>query len=144
MGKVRNSGYRLGLYLGFLNFLFIITKFNFITMNKETIKTELKQYILDNYKSYPDLLEKEDLFFELFNNDYYIIGYYKAEQWLKQHNINVFEGIEFAQTYERMHFGDDAVTTYKNAEQLVNMITYIIGEELIFSGDIEELKEQYT
>lgn len=112
-------------------------------MNRETIKTELKQYILDNYKNYPDLLEQEDLFFELFNNNYYIIGYYQAEQWLKEHNINVFKGIEFVQTYERMHFGEDAVRTYENAEQLVNMIVYIIGEELIFSGEIEELKEQY-
>ena len=41
-------------------------------MNRETIKTELKEYILDNYKNYPDLLEQEDLFHELFNNDYYM------------------------------------------------------------------------
>lgn len=112
-------------------------------MNKNTIKTELKEYILDNYKNYPDLLEQEDLFQELFNTDYYIIGYYKAEQWLKKHDISVFEGIEFVQTYERFHFGEDAVRSYENSEKLVNMITYIIGEELIFSGEIEELKEQY-
>tara|TARA_R100000742_G_C4165798_1_gene5785 strand:- start:24 stop:371 length:348 start_codon:yes stop_codon:yes gene_type:complete len=112
-------------------------------MNKQTIKTELKQYILDNYRDYSELLEIEDLFQALFNTDFYIIGYYQAEQWLKKHHISVFEGIKFVQTYERFQFGHDAVRTYDNAEKLVNMITYIIGEELIFSGDIEELKEQY-
>ena len=112
-------------------------------MNKQTIKTELKEYILDNYGDYSQFLELEDLFQALFNTDFYIIGYYQAEQWLKKHHISVFEGIEFVQTYERFHFGDDAVSTYYNAEKLVNMIIYIIGQELIFSGDIEELKEQY-
>jgi hypothetical protein len=32
MGKVRNSANRLGFHYGLFSFLFIITKFNFITM----------------------------------------------------------------------------------------------------------------
>lgn len=99
-------------------------------MNTHTIKEELRDYILDNINQY-DFLEPIDLHHELFNNDYYIIGYYQAEQWLKEHDISIFRGIEFVQDYERNNFGDDAIRTYDNAEALVNMITYIIGEELI-------------
>ena len=102
-------------------------------MNKNSIKTELKQYIEDNIKNF-DCID-EDLHYHLFNEDYYIIGYYQAEQWLKEHDISVFEGIEFVQDYERENFGDDAVRTYDNAEKLVNMIVYIIGEELIYQEE---------
>jgi len=99
-------------------------------MNKNSIKTELKKYIEDNIKDID--CHDEDLHHELFNADYYIIGYYQCEEWLKEHDISVFEGIEFVQDYERENFGDDAVRTYDNAEKLVNMIVYIIGEELIY------------
>ena len=102
-------------------------------MNKNSIKTELKQYIEDNIKDID--CQDEDLHHELFNVDYYIIGYYQAEQWLKEHDVSVFEGIEFVQDYERENFGDDAVRTYDNAETLVNMIVYIIGEELIYQEE---------
>tara|TARA_R110001606_G_C14878176_1_gene590868 strand:+ start:45 stop:371 length:327 start_codon:yes stop_codon:yes gene_type:complete len=102
-------------------------------MNTNTIKTELKNYIEENINNYD--CNDEDLHFHLFNEDYYIIGYYKAEQWLKGHNISVFEGIEFVQDYERDNFGDDAVRTYDNAETLVNMIVYIVGEELIYQEE---------
>jgi len=102
-------------------------------MNTYTIKEELKTYIEDNIKDID--CHDEDLHHELFNVDYYIIGYYQAEQWLKEHDISVFEGIQFVQDYERENFGDDAVRTYDNAEKLVNMIVYIIGEELIYQEE---------
>jgi len=97
-------------------------------MNKENIKTELREYIKDNINDFD--INDEDLHFHLFNHDYYIIGYYKAEQWLKEHNISVFEGIEFVQEYEKDNFGETQI--YTDAEKLVNMIAYIIGEELIY------------
>lgn len=103
-------------------------------MNLETIKTELKEHLNDYIADNNDVKwnsDNNDLHHEAFNQDYYIIGYYQAEQWLKKHDISVFEGIEFVQNYERDNFGDDAVRTYDNAESLVNMITYIIGEELV-------------
>jgi len=105
-------------------------------MNTDTIKTELKEYIKESIQDftkhdfYPD-----DLHHYIFNEDYYIIGYYKAEQWLKKHNISIFEGISFVQDYERDNFGNDAVRNYDNAETLVNMIVYIIGEELIYQNE---------
>ena len=79
----------------------------------------------------------DDLHHHAFNTDYYIIGYYQAEQWLKEHDISIFEGIEFVQDYERDNFGNDGIRNYTNAEQLVNMITYIIGYDVV-----NELKEE--
>ena len=107
-------------------------------MNLQTIKTELNQYIEDRLNEYDSptlvkLTRDNELHHELFNTDYYIIGYYQCEQWLKEHNISVFEGIEFVQDYERENFGSEAVKTYDNAEKLVNMIVYIVGEELIYN-----------
>ena len=113
-------------------------------MNIYTIKEELKKHIEDNINDFlrNDIYrsDKQDLLYYLFNEDYYIIGYYKAEQWLKEHNISVFQGIQFVQDYERKNFGEDAIQTYDNAEKLVNMITYIIGEELIYQ---EEYHKKY-
>ena len=102
-------------------------------MNKNSIKTELKKYIEENIKDID--CHDEDLHYHLFNEDYYLIGYYQCEQWLKEHDISVFEGIEFVQDYERENFGNDSVRTYDNAEKLVNMIVYIIGEELIYQEE---------
>lgn len=113
------------------------------------IKEELKEYVNDHIKGfdYMDNFDKfsereqdritEDLFQDLFNTDYYIIGYYQAEQWLKEHDISIFEGIEFVQDYERDNFGNDGIRNYTNAEQLVNMITYIIGYDVINELKVE-------
>lgn len=103
-------------------------------MNLETIKQELQEYINDEKSNYNDV-DINDLHYHLFNEDYYIIGYYKAEQWLKKHNINIFQGISFVQDYEREMFGNDGMRNYDNAESLVNMIVYIIGEELLYENE---------
>lgn len=102
-------------------------------MNLETIKQELQEYINDEKSNYNDV-DINDLHYHLFNEDYYIIGYYNAEQWLKKHNINIFQGISFVQDYEREMFGNDGMRNYDNAESLVNMIVYIIGEELLYEN----------
>ena len=73
----------------------------------------------------------EDLHHKLFNEDYYIIGYYKAEQWLKKHNLNIFQAIAFVQDYESENFGYDCVRSYTDAEKLVNMMVYIIGLDIV-------------
>jgi len=104
-------------------------------MNTETIKTELQEYIIEALQdvSIDNMVSKgqdvHELHQELFNQDHYLIGYYKCEQWLKHHNINIFDGINYVQEYEKDNFGE--CKQYTNAEQLVNMIVYIIGEEIL-------------
>lgn len=70
-----------------------------------------------------------DLHNDLFNSDYYIIGYYQAEEWLKK-NTGVFNAIGIIQEYENDNFGE-VCTHLDSAEQVVNMIVYIAGEEIL-------------
>ena len=103
-------------------------------MDTQSIKKELKEYIEDHISNYGvEYADDQDLHHQLFNQDYYVIGYYQAEQWLKKHNVSVFDGIQFVQEYEKDNFGE--TQTYDNAEKLVNMIAYIIGEELIYQKE---------
>lgn len=68
---------------------------------------------------------------EVFNTDYFIIGYYQAEQWLIK-NGGVFAAIETIQDYEKDNFGEVS-TDLSNAEKVCNMLVYILGEEIINS-----------
>lgn len=94
---------------------------------KNSIKEELTSYILENKDEYKK--NDPDLHFHLFNEDYYIIGYYQAQQWLDKHHITTFEALETIREYEDMHFGE--CKHYTNAEETVNMLVYIYGEELL-------------
>lgn len=73
-----------------------------------------------------------DLHDEVFNTDYYIIGTSHAKKALEEYGV--FEAIEKVQTYEKDTFGE--VYTYGTAlsdpEKLINMLYYIIGEEVLF------------
>jgi len=83
----------------------------------------------------------EDWHFLLFNADYYIVGYYQAEQWLEKHNRSPFTAISYCQYYEESNFGE-SVKMYDNAETTVNMLAYILGEEWLYQEDgTEYIKE---
>lgn len=66
---------------------------------------------------------------EVFNTDYFIIGRYKAEQWLIN-NGGIFDAIETIKDYEQGNFGEVS-TDLSEAERVCNMYVYILGEELI-------------
>ena len=101
---------------------------------RASVKKELFQYGIERLKdlkpSSRELSDSSDIHHQLFNMDYYIIGYYEAEQWLKQHDISVFEGMDFCKEQEEMHFGE-FMTNIDNAETLVNHIVYWVGYDLI-------------
>ena len=81
-----------------------------------------------------------DLHNEVFNTDYYIIGTYEAKDALREYDV--FDAIELVQKYEEFNFGE-VNTDLSNPEKLINMVYYIIGDEVIcemneieeFSGD---------
>jgi len=81
----------------------------------------------------------EDWHYFLFNEDYYLIGYKQCEDWLNQHNVSPFDAIQCAQEYEMEHFGK--VELYPNAENVVNMLAYVWGEELIGEANSETIEE---
>ena len=109
----------------------------------ETIKRELAQHLLDLINDRVLTNENtDDWHYHAFNEDYYIIGYYNATEWLKAHDMDVFEAIRICQQYEKENFGESII--YDNSEITVNMLVYIIGEELLGYLDadtVEELEE---
>tara|TARA_R100000781_G_C4070098_1_gene124177 strand:+ start:252 stop:560 length:309 start_codon:yes stop_codon:yes gene_type:complete len=96
---------------------------------KTSIKEELTEYINDNKNEYTD-----ELHYHLFNEDYYIIGYYQAQQWLDKHGISTFEALDTIREYEEFNFGE--TQSYTDAEKTVNMLVYIYGEELLTEMDL--------
>ena len=100
---------------------------------KNTIRKELEDYIkvgIDEMSRYKEL--PKDL--SDIHHDYYIIGYYQADQWLLSHRLNVLEAIGIVQEYENENFGECRM--YDNSESVVNMLAYIYGEELL--SEIQE------
>ncbi|HHX79866.1 MAG TPA: hypothetical protein GX692_02235 [Acholeplasmataceae bacterium] len=70
-----------------------------------------------------------NLHHELFYADYYIIGTYKAKEALKDYDV--FKAIEKVQEYEKYNFGK-VCTDLSDPEKLINMLYYIIGEEVLY------------
>ena len=106
-----------------------------------SVKTELANHILDKINQ--GILtnqNKDDWHFYAFNEDYYIIGYYQASEWLKSHNIGEFEAAGICQEYEKENFGE-LTNVYDNSEITVNMLAYILGEDLIHSNDFKNVKK---
>ena len=104
---------------------------------RDEIKEYLEDYIADNRDQYDDIDDARDtLHYNAFNSDYYIIGSYKAAQWLGDEVFNV---IGFIKDYEQDHF-EEVSTDFTQPEKVVNMYTYIIGEELVneYLDQIEE------
>lgn len=76
-----------------------------------------------------------DLHHEVFNTDYYIVGTYQAKEALKEYDV--FDAIELVQTYEKDNFGE-VYTELSNPEKLINMVYYIVGDEII--GEMYEIE----
>ena len=77
-----------------------------------------------------------DLHNEVFNTDYYIIGTHRAKEALREYDV--FEAIELVQKYEKDNFGE-IYTDLSDPEKLINMVYYIIGDEVI--GEMYEIEE---
>ena len=82
----------------------------------------------------------EELHQMTFNEDYYIIGYSEAEKWLIE-NYGIFAAIEKIREYEQSNFGE-VNTNSGNSESVCNMLTYILGEEII--QDLNIKGEKFT
>lgn len=108
---------------------------------RNTVRQELLGHIQDRISDgVIDNTNKEDWHFHCFNEDYYIIGYYKASQWLKRHDIDPFEAIGICQQWEEDMLGEKQ-KIYDNAESVVNMLAYVWGEELLAELDADNTEE---
>jgi len=84
-----------------------------------------------------------DLHNEVFNTDYYIIGTHEAKKALEEYGI--FDAIGKVQEYEKDNFGK-VYTDLSDPEKLINMLFYIIGEEVLVEmmEDIEVWNENWN
>ncbi len=78
-----------------------------------------------------------DLHNEVFNTDYYIIDSEQAEEALADYGV--WEAIGKVMTYEKENFGE-VYTDLSDPGKLINVLFYIIGEEVIY----EMLEESET
>ena len=102
-------------------------------------KQDVKEYIIDQLESDVGLDQHiSDLHHFLLNEDYFIIGYYQAEQWLKKGNGSVFEAIETIREYEQSNFGQVTIDL-SSSENVANMLAYILGEQILYNNDTYNL-----
>lgn len=83
-----------------------------------------------------------DLHHEVFNTNYYIIGTYEAKEALEEYGV--WDAIAKVQEYEKDNFGE-VYTDLSNPEKLINVLYYIIGEEVLFEmmNDSKTLSENW-
>lgn len=104
-----------------------------------TQKQDVKDYIIQQLNDDVGLDQHiSDLHHYLLNEDYFIIGYYQAEQWLKKDNGSVFEAIETIREYEQTNYGQVS-TDLSSSENVANMLAYILGEQILFNNDTYNL-----
>lgn len=105
-------------------------------MKKEAVEAIIET-LEDGYSGYYC-----DLHNEVFNTDYYIIGTYAAKEALREYDV--FEAIELVQKFEKEQFGE-VYTDLSDPEKLINMVYYIIGDEVICEmNEIKAFEENWN
>ena len=102
------------------------------------IKQELRYNLIEYVKQCDeDRTDFDDLHHEVFNEDYYIIGYYQASQWLKQHDVDAFEAIRYVIEQELAHFGESNLKHQDiNSEHIVNLLVYFAAFDIMPDCDL--------
>lgn len=105
---------------------------------RDEARAAIIEVLKNNYTGY-----YSDLHHEVFNTNYYIIGTERAKEALKEYDV--FEAIEKIQEYEINNFGE-LYTDLSDPEKLINMLYYIIGEEVLFEmlNDSKTLNENWN
>lgn len=89
---------------------------------------EIKETLLNNLDGYKgiDSYTFDDVFNDLFNSDYYIIGYKEAEKALQEYGV--FKALDEVQQFDVENFGEWN-TDYTDPEKVANMLEYIHASE---------------
>ena len=104
------------------------------------LKQDVASYMISQLEDQVGLdNDVSDLHHYLLNEDYFIIGTYKAKQWL---GSEVFDVIETIREYEQSNFGQVS-TDFSDPEKVANMIAYILGEEILSESDIYQQIQFY-
>lgn len=111
--------------------------------NTETLEQHA-QMILDainDSRITDEMIRDGELHHEVFNTDYFIIGFYQANKWIGSNFDSTFDAIEIVREYETSNFGE--FITEINSEKIANMLSYICGEYVLYSelGSFETVEE---
>ena len=108
------------------------------------LKQDVKDYIIQQLNDDVGLDQHiSDLHHYLLNEDYFIIGSYRAEQWLKKDDNSIFEAIETIREYEQSNFGQVS-TDLSSSENVANMLAYILGEQILYNNDTYNLFTRFS
>lgn len=100
---------------------------------QKDMSSAVRETVLDGLNDLePDTLDGAELHNRLFNEDYFVIGYYNAEQYLDSYGS--FQAIGKVQEYEQDNFGE-VTTDLSDSEKVCNMLAYVLGEELLSYSD---------
>ena len=103
------------------------------------LKKDVASYMISQLEDQVGLdNDVSDLHHYLLNEDYFIIGSYRAEQWLKKDDSSIFEAIETIREYEQSNFGQVS-TDLSSSENVANMLAYILGEQILYNNDTYNL-----
>ena len=102
------------------------------------MKQSIKNELLDHINEFEG---RDKDHFTMFNADYYIIGYHRAEEWLKRHNIRELEAVAICNQYELEHYGNVQTNFVDdwgsvNTENLVNNLVFWYGHDLCVDLEI--------
>lgn len=97
-----------------------------MTEHKYFTKDEAVGIILDTLHDNPNI-DPDEVYQIAFNENYYIVGNYKAKQALKHSQWGIFGAIGLIYCYEKFNYGE-VTTDFSNYEKIANMLEYIIGE----------------
>lgn len=102
----------------------------------EQLQADVREHLADRWDELPIIDRAEyisgvkdwsELHHDAFNSDYYIIGTWKAQQWLGD---CVFEVMEVIREWEQENIGE-VTTDFSDPERVVNMYAYIEGEQAV-------------
>ena len=99
-----------------------------MNLKEKEMRQEAREQIIECLKEGYDGYYS-DLHSEVFNTNYYIVGAYQAKEALKEYDV--WEALEKVLSYEKDTFGE-VYTDLSDPEKLVNMLYYIIGEEVLW------------
>lgn len=98
-----------------------------INETEDLITDEVLEDIHSSIKGYEGSYF-ENMFFDLFNASYYIIGTYQAKEWLE--NVGSLNCVQIITDWENEHFGEVQFKEFNNFEKLASLAVYAVADEL--------------
>lgn len=105
---------------------------------KSVIKTmttsqnrDIIDHMLANLEVMTECEHASDLHHYLCNEDYFIVGSFRARQWIGDEAFSIIDAIK---DYEESNFGE-VTTDFSEPEKVANMYCYIKGEEILLQAN---------